>query len=146
MNFDTQQSRKLETSIAPMIDIIFLLLVFFLITSQLIQASVDAHVQLPKMAAARQLTSIGERTILNLRADGQVFVSGQAVSEEELRALLAANMAARGEEERSSGGVTLRADRRVSCERIMEIGRLCQAVGVGEIEIRAEGPGQTSGR
>ena len=137
MNFDTQQSSRLEMSVAPMIDIIFLLLVFFLITSQLIRATVDVRVRLPKMSAARHLTTTGERIILNVRADRQVSVSGQVVSEEELRGLLTANVANRGGARASSAGVTLRADRRVPCERIKEICRLCRAIGIREIEIRA---------
>ncbi len=142
MNLQMQQTRRLELSIAPMIDIVFLLLIFFLTTSQLIQTNLDLRVELPEMTAAKQLTTPGERLVLNLRANGQVVVGGQPLDDEALRArLTAALLHAAAEERPAAATVIVRADRNVSCGRVQEVCRLCQAAGVREIEIRAERPG-----
>ena len=147
MNLHTEERRRLELSIAPMIDIIFLLLIFFLTTSQLIQANVDLRVELPAMSSAKQATAAGEQLVLNVRANGQVVVGGHPVDDESLRSQLAARL--RGAP-RTQGAppatVILRADRNVACGRIQELCRLCEAVGVREIEIRAERPGAVTGR
>ena len=92
MNLHTEERRRLELSIAPMIDIIFLLLIFFLTTSQLIQANVDLRVELPAMSSAKQATAAGEQLVLNVRANGQVVVSGHPVDDESLRSQLAARL------------------------------------------------------
>mgnify|MGYP000042570266 CR=1 FL=1 len=74
--------------LAPMIDIVFLLLCFF-VTSQLFaQWESELDIQLPTAKSAKTPQRLPGEVILNIRADGTVVVSGQTFDAEGLDRLL----------------------------------------------------------
>jgi biopolymer transport protein ExbD len=64
--------------IAPMIDCVFLLLVYFMVTSSLDREETDIGCALPGSgtAAASEAWSLPEEQVLEIRADGAVLVNG----------------------------------------------------------------------
>ncbi len=74
-----------EFSMASMTDIIFLLLIFFMITSSAIsQSAID--VKLPK--ATLTTTSVQDPAVVSIKADGQYFVNDREIAREELEPYL----------------------------------------------------------
>ena len=74
-----------EFSMASMTDIIFLLLIFFMITSSAIsQSAID--VKLPKADAANP--SIQDTSTVSIKEDGQYFINDKSIPKEELEAYL----------------------------------------------------------
>ena len=74
-----------EFSMASMTDIIFLLLIFFMITSSAIsQSAID--VKLPKADATNP--SIQDTSTVSIKEDGQYFISDKSIPKEELEAYL----------------------------------------------------------
>ncbi len=74
-----------EFSMASMTDIIFLLLIFFMITSSAIsQSAID--VKLPK--ATLTTPSVQDPAVVSIKADGQYFVNDKEIAREELEPYL----------------------------------------------------------
>lgn len=91
-----------EFSMASMTDIIFLLLIFFMITSSAISQS-SIEVKLP--AADTQNPSVQDPSVVTIKEDGKYFVNDQEIPKEELENHLV--IALKGDEQPS---FTIRAD------------------------------------
>lgn len=85
---DTNVQQGAELELAPMVDVVFLLLIFFIVTWQFARFERDVDISVP---AAEETTdeprNVGE-IIVNVREDGSIVLNGLEVSEEELLAKL----------------------------------------------------------
>lgn len=85
---DTNIQQGAELELAPMIDVVFLLLIFFIVTWQFARFERDMDISVP---AAEETTdeprNVGE-IIVNVRTDGSIVLNGLEVSEDELLAKL----------------------------------------------------------
>ena len=71
----------------PLIDIIFLLLIFFLMASSFKQDEKELNVSLPEAAAAQPL-AMTQDLVVNITPAGNYIVAAQQYSEEQLASLL----------------------------------------------------------
>jgi biopolymer transport protein ExbD len=71
----------------PLIDIIFLLLIFFLMASRFEREERELKVALPEVAEAQPL-AMTQELIINITSEGKFVVAQQQYSEEQLAALL----------------------------------------------------------
>lgn len=87
---DTNVQQGAELELAPMIDVVFLLLIFFIVTWQFARFERDMDISVP---AAEESTdeprNIGE-IIVNVREDGSIILNGRTVSRDELLSKLQA--------------------------------------------------------
>jgi len=72
----------------PMIDIVFLLMIFFLVASKLDQDDRALDVVLPQAAAAQPLTTRPREFVINIDRAGNYFAGARPVRLEELTELL----------------------------------------------------------
>src|SRR5437868_3034261 len=72
----------------PLIDIIFLLLIFFLMASSFKQEEREMNVSLPEAAAAAQPLAMTQDLVINITPAGKYLVAQQQYSEEQLASLL----------------------------------------------------------
>ena len=79
-------------SLVPMIDVMLILLVFFMVTSTYLNLDMIPAVQQQNSAAAGPATA-GETVMIRLGAGGDPVVSGQAVAMADLAAVLRARLA-----------------------------------------------------
>jgi len=81
--------------LAPLVDIVFLLLVFFLVATTYLDEEKDLAVKLPSAANAGGGPGTRlERVLVNVRSDGTIILEKRPVSREELyRALVEARRA-----------------------------------------------------
>jgi biopolymer transport protein ExbD len=82
----TRERRPLELGITPLIDIVFLLLIFFMLTSRFV-AQEGIQVQLPVTDKPHSIESV-ERVRIYLLANGVVLFMGEAATIRELENLL----------------------------------------------------------
>lgn len=64
-----------EFQIAPMIDCVFLLLIYFIMTSSLKRQEADVSFQLPGTVAQSEPLEIPTETVIEIREDGTVVVN-----------------------------------------------------------------------
>ena len=69
------QPRSSDDGLIPMINIVFLLLIFFMIAGQIAQQ--EPNLQLPISQSEQELSPLG--VAIHIRADGQVSLGGEAV-------------------------------------------------------------------
>ena len=71
----------------PLIDVIFLLLIFFLMSSSFKKKELEMKVVLPEVAEAQPL-AMTQDLVINITPEGKYVVAQQQYSEEQLAALL----------------------------------------------------------
>lgn len=121
--------------IIPMIDIMFFLLVFFMMSSL---SMVDMHslgVRLPVAANANEAPS--SQYAVTLKSDGTLWLNGKAIDGE---ALMASARARQGEDKAFS--VILYADQDVDYGRVMAVLNAFKKVGVTRIGLVADSGAQ----
>ena len=71
-------------SLTPLIDMVFLLLIFFLVASRFEEQERELQVNLPDASEARPLVAPPRELFINIDRNGQYFVTGKVVGIEEL--------------------------------------------------------------
>ena len=74
MNFSRRNRQPLEITLTPMIDVVFLLLIFFMVTTTFSQQS-ELKINLPE-AHGEESSAAEKMIILTINADGIYFISG----------------------------------------------------------------------
>ncbi len=129
MNF--RRSLRAESvgfQLAPMIDIVFLLLCFFVASQLFAQWESEIDIQLPTATTAATPQRLPGEVILNVRADGAVVVSGQTLDAEGLDRLLA-----RLVEVFPGQPVVLRADRDTPYRHVIAVIDACRRAEIWNI-------------
>ena len=72
-------------NLTPVIDVVFLLLIFFLVATEYHQAERELDIDLPEVAQAQPLSMTPE-LIVNISSEGQYKVAAQEYSEVEIAA------------------------------------------------------------
>lgn len=85
---NVQQGAELE--LAPMIDVVFLLLIFFIVTWQFARFERDMDISVPAAEEAEDTDRQTGEIIVNVRDDGTIILNGRTVSEAELLSKLEA--------------------------------------------------------
>jgi biopolymer transport protein ExbD len=117
-------------NMTPMIDVVFQLIIFFLLSSHL--AKQETQLQLPLPAAESGETDSDDgraRLTVNVLADGTLLVAGHAISPAELATLLLKRKEVHGEDLE----VRIRCDRSVPYARVEPILLACAKAGIWKI-------------
>ena len=123
---DEQSRRRVSLDISPLLDVVFLLLIFFLVTTTFMpDASMD--LELPESTTATQ--SEVAATVVTVGEDGGVQIDGDSVSMQELERTIAALLP----EEREK--ITVRADARVDYGVIVRIIDALRNAGVDALSL-----------
>ncbi len=79
---------EVSFQLAPMIDMTFLLLVFFMVTTQISKEQIKLDVKLPVASNAVTPDDLGERDIINIDEEGRYHLRDRTVTSEELEEYL----------------------------------------------------------
>ncbi|TVQ69260.1 MAG: biopolymer transporter ExbD [Oceanospirillales bacterium] len=78
MKFSHQQQEPLNINLTPLIDVVFLLLIFFMVTTTFTRET-QLEVSLPEASSAQAASQERDRIDILINADGQYSVNGQAL-------------------------------------------------------------------
>ncbi|MEM6279938.1 MAG: biopolymer transporter ExbD [Verrucomicrobiota bacterium] len=87
---DTSIQQGAELELAPMIDVVFLLLIFFIVTWQFARFERDMDISVPAAEEATNTDRQAGEIIVNVRDNGTIILNGREVSEAELLSKLQA--------------------------------------------------------
>ncbi len=118
----------------PMIDVVFQLLIFFLTTAAVAQAT-RARLDLPAERGVSEPSPTGPGLVVALHADGRVEVSGRDVTIAELGTLAREAIVAHG-----AHVPVIRADRTTAAQRLNDVMDACREAGFQGVRI-ATAPG-----
>lgn len=116
---------KGQLDIAPLIDVVFLLLIFFMLTSNFVLQP-GISVSLPKAITSEVISS--ENVVVTLTGQDLLFLNEKPITINDLVARLK-------EAARDRKTVLLRADSNASLGRVVEIWDLCREFDIPQINI-----------
>jgi len=118
--------RTLRTiDIAPLIDVVFLLLIFFMLTSSFIFQP-GIKVNLPRAITSEMLSE--ENAVISITAENLIYYRQKLVTIKELSSLLKGIASARLP-------VLIKSDRKASLGRIVVVWDICRQEGVHQVNI-----------
>ena len=115
----------------PLIDVVFLLLVFFIYS----MLSMTVHRGLPVNLPTASTSTVDRKTFItiSLQQDGQLFLEDRVVDKHTLPSLLI-----KEKKKNSEVQVYLRADRDVSYQRAVEIMDLVRSAGIHKLALETQ--------
>jgi len=130
MPLKTYTDEQPALNLTPMIDIVFLLIIFFMVGTKFTELERKIGLQVPKVTDHGALTAAPEKRVVNVYRDGTVTLDREPVSLEELTARLAA---ARGHY--ADLGVLIRGDGEGRYQNVAEVFNACKRAGIGQLAI-----------
>lgn len=121
------ESAAPSVDLTPIIDMVFNLLIFFLIASSFQQVEKELKIALPQASAAGPLSTALREIIVNVAADGRVIVAGRTLSLDDLGAMVKNAVAANPGQK-----VSIRGDRSASYGDVARVLDVCKGAGVAE--------------
>jgi biopolymer transport protein ExbD len=122
--------REMRVNMTPMIDVVFLLIIFFLVSSQLARQESQMPLALPAADSGETLVETERpRVIVNVTAQGELLLVGRKVSPDELQRRL------RNERERAGADleVRIRSDRQVAYRFVQPILTAVSKSGISNV-------------
>ena len=113
-------------SLTPLIDIVFLLLIFFLVATRFAEEQAEMDLELPSASEAKPLIMQPKEIFVNIDHQGNIFLSGEQFEvetlEEHLEDLARNNPA--------NQSVIVRADKRCELDVVVQVINACNKAGV----------------
>jgi len=135
MKFSNRQPEAANMQLAPMIDIVFLLLIFFIVTWQFTRSETELSVSVPTAQEGADPERQSGEIVINILADETIRVEGTTVDLEQLLAKLAPIAAAF-----ENQPVRIRGDGGVPYQRIVAVIDTCQKAGIWNISFATQRP------
>lgn len=124
-------------SLTPLIDVVFLLLIFFLVTSEFEDEERRLDIILPTATSAVPMTSQPREVVIDIDAEGQIYLRGEPTSLDELQRWLTAAV----QKNPTNQSVVIRADRGTSFQPVVSVMDLCNRTGIRDYSVTTqEGP------
>ncbi len=117
-------------NLTPMIDILFLLIIFFMVGSKFTEMERSLDVDVPQVSDLGALTAAPEKKVINIFSDGRILLGTQEVSLPQLQSELAASQA-----EYRDLGVLVRGDSDVPFQQVASVLTTVRQAGIAEMAI-----------
>jgi len=117
-----------DFQMAPMIEMVFLLLVFFMCVSNLAQADKSIPLELPESDESRIPEVLADRGTISIDLEGTAYISGAVVSIDELKERIGSALRSNPEMQ-----IFVRADQATLYSDIQAVLKACASVGAYEI-------------
>ena len=113
--------------LTPLVDMVFLLLIFFLVATTFHQTEREMQIALPFASSATPISMSLREIIINVDREGQIILAGQVTDAEDLQRLVGEAVEANPEQK-----VTLRGDRGTAYVNIIRVLDICKMAGIQE--------------
>jgi biopolymer transport protein ExbD len=123
----TQPDNGLAIEMTPLIDMVFLLLIFFLVATTFHQEERELQVALPVATSAGPISALLQELIVNVTEDGEIIVSGRTIEADALRTMVSEAVGVNPEQK-----VTVRGDRQTAYANIVTVLDICKNAGIQE--------------
>ena len=122
-----EDTTGVSIELTPMIDMVFLLLIFFLVATTFHQTEREMQIALPFASSATPISTLLQEIVVNVDVDGKIVLGGRTLEPDELRAMIEDAVKINPEHK-----VTVRGDRRTAYANIMAVLDICKGAGVQE--------------
>ncbi len=125
-----QEEEHYDIPMTSLIDIVFLLLIFFLVATNFTRLEVDHSITLPQSEAGTEPSKVPDRIVINITREGALVVNGSVMEEDGLRGLVRDFAALH-----PGKAAVIRADARVSYSSVMKVFGICRGGGVRHVDL-----------
>jgi len=120
-------------NMTPMIDIVFLLIIFFMVGTKFAELERDIDLKVPSVSDKGTLSDAPRRRTVHVYQDGTILYEHRTVSLEQL-----AQELVRARREYPKLGVLIRGDGRGSFQRVAEVLNACRQAEITDLGIAVE--------
>ena len=122
--------------IAPMVDIVFLLLIFFLVTWNFARYETELDVKVPTAKEGKESRRAVGEVIINVKSDGSIVMNRRTLTAEELGATLR-----KISELYPDQAVVLRGDENTDYRHIVNVLDVCRGANIWNVAFATGRPG-----
>ncbi|MCA8987115.1 MAG: biopolymer transporter ExbD [Planctomycetaceae bacterium] len=130
MPLKTEEVEEPVLNLTPMIDIVLLLIIFFMVGTKFSDAERQFEIELPTVADALPLTELPDELIVSIAKTGEMFLGDQLITLQELEVELKVAKARYAEQ-----AVVVRGDAEGRYQSIMDVLAVCHRVGVTNLSL-----------
>jgi len=117
-------------NISSLIDVMFILIIFFMATTTFQREERDLKVNLPESGEGQTLSDAPRVLVINVREDGSYYMAGKTLSAEEMNAEIRRSLKQAPDQK-----VLVRGDKRALHGHVATAVSMCKAAGVHEANI-----------
>ena len=128
MSARRQSSEDATINLTPMIDVVFLLVIFFMVGSKFSEAESRIKVNVPTVGEMRSITRVPDERVVAIELDGSLTLDGQVITIPQLTETLRQQYAAY-----PAVKVAVRADAAGTNQQTFEVLQAVRASGVDQI-------------
>jgi biopolymer transport protein ExbD len=126
-------------NLTPMVDVVFLLVIFFMVGTQFAETEKYHEINLPSVTDARPITGLPDEIVINVTREGTVLVGREPQTFEQLDVTLQ-----EAHDRYADQIIVVRGDEETQYRAIMTIINACQRAGLANIKLAGrplqEGP------
>lgn len=130
MPLRTESIEEPNLNLTPMIDIVFLLIIFFMVGAKFTELERQYGVQLPTVSDPAPLTSLPDPIYVNIHGDGSIQVDDRTLGGAELDLLLRAARQRYAEQT-----VVIRGDGSAPYQAVMDVLASCNRAGLTNVNM-----------
>lgn len=134
---DAAAADRVEVPITPMIDCVFLLLVFFMVSSTLHRQETDIGITLPGTVAQAEPLALPDEQRIEILPDGTILLNDAVYALDELETVLV-RFAHASRLAGTDAMVIIDADGAARHQRVVDVLNACSAAGVENVSFAAE--------
>lgn len=130
MPLKTMVDEQPSMNLTSMIDVMFLLVIFFMVGTKFSDSERNMSVRVPQVTASGPISAAPAKRVINIAADGRITLDRQAVTLAELKSKL---QDARQEYARL--GVVVRGDAHAAHQYVASVLAACREAGISDLGI-----------
>jgi biopolymer transport protein ExbD len=130
MPLKTHKDDAPTLNLTPMIDVVFLLIIFFMVGTKFAEMEHKIAVMVPSVSDVAALTPAPERRVINVHRDGRISLDQNDVTLDELTEQLR-----QGRDQYSQLGVVVRGDADGAFQNVASVLNACREAGIAELGI-----------
>jgi len=122
-------------AIAPMVDVVFLLLIFFLVTWNFARHETELDVKVPTAREGKETRRTVGEVILNVKRDGTIVMNRRVMTADELRDALTRIAGLYPDQ-----AVVLRGDQNVNYSHVVDVLDVCRSANIWNVAFATSKP------
>lgn len=130
MPLKTHLDEQPTLNLTPMIDIVFLLIIFFMVGTKFSELERKIGLEVPNVVDSGTLTAAPTRRVINVYRDGAITLDRENVTLAQLT-----NNLANAQRQYNDLGVLIRGDATGQFQRVAEVLNACKQAGIVELGI-----------
>ena len=131
MPLKTSQDDDLPAiNLTPMLDVVFNLIIFFMVGTRFVDAEKKVDVKVPQVKHGENMTAVPDKRLVNVHQNGEIALDGRDLSLDQLVAQLGSDR-----RQNPEMAITIRGDAKSDFQHVAAVLAACNSAGVKNVGI-----------